>query len=288
MQAKNKTKSAKQASHESEKVEKQLCAKLAKQIAHRHKFTSFERLWLRELLVQVRMLKIYKEVKHIVDTTDIRRLKISALKRDILAFERRNFELAELKNSKVAKALLKEGIALNEVFELKSDECAVKAFFRRHNKDTLNAELFDKTLAIAKKLEIKVVFIARKHSGAYYSPSIKTIFMFFNNKPKKTKAIALLHELIHSVSTSDLNHLECTEIGIKTARSKPQIKPLRKIKKICSTLQNATKAKFYGLTNIYEFMAELSNPEFRAFLQKNGFLKMALNGYYKFLENMAK
>ena len=262
--------------------------KLSKQITQRHKFTSFETLWFRDLLLQAKFVKAYKKVRHIFTPTmgDCYKRKILALKRDILAFERRDFNLAKIENSKVAKALLKDNIALNEVFELKekNDENVIEAFFNRHNKDPLNAELFSKTLAVAKRLEVKVIFIAKRHSGAYYSAKIKTIFMLFNNKPKIVKAQTLLHELIHSVTIDVLNDLE----SVKTTSHffKSQIKPLRKIVKIYSKLQNSVKTNIYGLISIEEFLAELSNPEFREFLQKNKALKIMLKSYFEFLKNM--
>lgn len=277
-------------------------------IISRHNLTKLERLELRRLLKRAKIASFFKrEINSMQKFRTSKNLEtissydrwISIFEREKLLFEDGNItkSLLKLKNDSIAKVLLKEdNIALNEVFELKKerDSSIIEAFFKRYNKDTLNDKIFDKTFNIAKKLEVKVSFIAQVGDGACYTPCVKLISMLFNNKPKELKTNILLHELIHSVSIHALNNLEMIESNSFAGYRYPklftdsQFKPLKNIKELYKSLpQNIKEQKgddCYGFINDSEFLAELANPRFREKLQKIGILKMLLKNYHTFLK----
>lgn len=266
--------------------------RLTEQIAQRHSLTKFERLQLRVLIRNIKIAKEYKTEPN---------LYFAVLSKfcecEISAFERREFQINdELRYSWITKNLLAEGIALNEIFELKNphDASVIRAFFERHNKDEINAALFDKTFPIAQKFEIKVSFTAEKDEKtvAYYLPRIKLITMLFNDRSKEYKAETLLHELIHSVSAEAICYIERRKISPRTKNTtlflKPQIKLLGEIEMFHSALITLIKKdEHYGLKNAREFLAELVAPDFRELLQNMGLLEPILKKYFAFLESVA-
>ncbi len=266
--------------------------RLTEQIAQRHSLTKFERLQLRVLIRNIKIVKEYKMEPN---------LYFAALSKfcecEISAFERRKFQINdELRYSWITKDLLADGIALNEVFELKKprDASVIEAFFERHNKDEINAALFAKTFEIAKKFEIKVSFTTEKDdkASAYYTSKIKLITMLFNDCSKAFKAETLLHELIHSVSVEAIFYIERRKDRPKmknpTLFSKPQIKPLSEIEMFHSALITLVKKdEHYGLKNAREFLAELADPTFRDFLRNMGLLEPILKKYFAFLESVS-
>ena len=264
---------------------------LTKLIAQRHSWTKFERLMLRFLLVAAKIHKRLKKAN--VDTATLNNSYGYYCSAPNQYF---NQNKDELKHSKIVQDLLAEGIALNEVFELKNphDASVIRAFFERHNKDEINAALFDKTFPIAQKFEIKVSFTAEKDEKtvAYYLPRIKLITMLFNDRSKEYKAETLLHELIHSVSTEAIIYLERRKISPRikntTLFSKPQIKLLGEIEMFYSALITLIKKdEYYGLQDACEFLAELVDPDFRELLQNMGLLEPILKKYFAFLKSVA-
>ena len=264
---------------------------LTKLIAQRHSSTKFERLMLRFLLVAAKIHKRLKKAN--VDTATLNNSYGYYCSAPNQYF---NQNKDELKHSKIVQDLLAEGIALNEVFELKNphDASVIRAFFERHNKDEINAALFAKTFPIAQKFEIKVSFTAEKDEKtvAYYLPRIKLITMLFNDRSKEYKAETLLHELIHSVSTEAIIYLERRKISPRTKNTtlflKPQIKLLGEIEMFYSALITLIKKdEYYGLQDACEFLAELVDPDFRELLQNMGLLEPILKKYFAFLKSVA-
>ena len=266
--------------------------RLASLITQRHSSTKFERLILRFLLETTR---IYKQLKKTANADlTISNKAFWPYFSAVEQYYTQNKD--ELKYSKIAQDLLAEGIALNEIFELKNphDASVIRAFFERHNKDEINAALFAKTFPIAQKFEIKVSFTAEKDEKtvAYYLPRIKLITMLFNDRSKEYKAETLLHELIHSVSAEAICYIERRKISPRTKNTtlflKPQIKLLGEIEMFHSALITLIKKdEHYGLKNAREFLAELVAPDFRELLQNMGLLEPILKKYFAFLESVA-
>ena len=265
---------------------------LTKLIAQRHSWTKFERLMLRFLLVAAKIHKQLKKTANadLIISNKTFKLYFSAVEQYFIQNK------DELKHSKIAQDLLAEGIALNEIFELKNphDASVIRAFFERHNKDEINAALFAKTFPIAQKFEIKVSFTAEKDEKtvAYYLPRIKLIIMLFNDIPKEIKTQMILHELIHSISVSVFFYLQNHKISPRTKNttlfSMPQIKLLNEIEMFYSALITLIKKdEYYGLQDACEFLAELVDPDFRELLQNMGLLEPILKKYFAFLESVA-
>ena len=269
-----------------------IASNLTRLIAQRHSWTKFERLMLRFLLVAAKIHKQLKKTANadLIISNKTFKLYFSAVEQYFIQNK------DELKHSKIAQDLLAEGIALNEVFELKNphDASVIRAFFGRNNKDEINATLFAKTFPIAQKFEIKVSFTTEESegTGAYYVPRIKLIIMLFNDIPKEIKTQMLLHELIHSISVSVFFYLQNHKISPRTKNttlfSKSQIKLLNEIEMFHSALITLIKKdEHYGLQDAREFLAELSNPNFRELLQNMGLLEPILKKYFAFLESVA-
>ncbi|MGX3044916.1 hypothetical protein [Helicobacter sp. T3_23-1056] len=276
-------------------------------ISKRHSLTELEHLELKELIREKKLIKLTKKTAKFSNDTKIvnllndknnTRKKIfkkrkSAIKnRDIIT------TLQKVKNTSTAKSLLKnDNIALNEVLKLnnKRDCEIIETFFKRYNKDELNAKIFDKVFSLAKKHEVKVSFIAKKKVAANYILHTNIIRIFFNNKSKKFKTQLLLHELIHSVSMSALNDLKELDFALKHYPKffiNTQFMPLKNIEKMYESLPQDLKEQkgddYYGFTNFEEFLAELVKPKFRKKLQKLGILESVLENFFAFLDKCDK
>ena len=276
-------------------------------ISKRHSLTELERLELLELIRKANFIKKHDKYKYIklikrsVKTlNDAHNTSKKIFKKEKARLQ--NGEIAralqKVKNTSTAKSLLKnDNIVLNEVLKLnnKRDCEIIETFFKRYNKDELNAKIFDKIFNLAKKHEVKVSFIAEQKVAAHYSLRTNLIRMFFHNKPKKCKTQLLLHELIHSVSIDalfDLGELDFElhhypELFINT-----KFKPLRNIQSLYESLpQNLKEQKgddYYGFSNFEEFIAELANPKFREKLQNLGILEEVLVNFFAFLDKCDK
>lgn len=255
-------------------------------IKTRHKLTKLERLELRYLLKRTILAQRIKSFSFLSKQESVAWLE--CYEREKLLFRNIPQTLLELKEDKIAKSLLNnDNIALNEVFELKkeSDANVIKSFFKRYNKDKINDKIFDKTFHISKKFETKVSFVARRGKAGCYREGIKLIDIFLNGA-KRFKTYILLHELIHSVSSSAFNYLYTENYGIKgILLTDAQIQPLKEINELYKTLKEREKFDDYGFLSAAEFLAELANPTFRKVLRKQGVLKVVLEKYDEFLKN---
>ena len=144
--------------------------------------------------------------------------------------------------------------------------------FKSINKDKENDLLFDRIIESAKQLGVKVEIknknkgISTNETGSYdIYKNLATIFNNFENKIHQSED--LLHELIHSTTA-------------RAFRASPDLlTPLQKegvaeLRKLYNDMLQANKklgnGKLpYGLSSLDEFVAELSNPEFRNILKKN-------------------
>ena len=276
-------------------------------ISKRHSLTELERLELLELIREANFIKKHDKYKYIklikrsVKTlNDAHNTSKKIFKKEKARLQ--NGEIAralqKVKNTSTAKSLLKnDNIVLNEVLKLnnKRDCEIIEAFFKRYNKDELNAKIFDKIFNLAKKHEVKVSFIAEEKVTANYSQHTNLIRMFFNNKPKKFKTQLLLHELIHSVSMSALNDLKELDFALRHYPKifiNTQFAPLNKINKMYESLPQDLKEQkgddYYGFSNFEEFIAELANPKFREKLQNLGILEEVLENFFAFLDKCDK
>ena len=130
--------------------------------------------------------------------------------------------------------------------------------FKLRNKDKENAKLFDRALIVAQQLGVKVNLNATAtKQGALGSFNVKTNTIELFTKNAEKQAETLLHELIHAVT---LKALKADE-KLLTPLQKEAIK---EIKEAYDILSKDPKLKGeYGITNVEEMLAELSNKGFR-------------------------
>ena len=144
--------------------------------------------------------------------------------------------------------------------------------FKLRNKDKENAKLFDRALIVAQQLGVKVNLNATAtKQGALGSFNVKTNTIELFTKNAEKQAETLLHELIHAVT---LKALKADE-KLLTPLQKEAIK---EIKEAYDILSKDPKLKGeYGITNVEEMLAELSNKGFRDKLESKGILRRILD-----------
>ena len=144
--------------------------------------------------------------------------------------------------------------------------------FKSINKDKENDLLFDRIIESAKQLGVKVEIknknkgISTNETGSYdIYKNLATIFNNFENKIHQSED--LLHELIHSTTARAFR----ASPDLLTPLQKEGIAELKAIysKAIEGNKKLGNEKLPYGLRSLDEFVAELSNPEFRNILKKN-------------------
>lgn len=144
--------------------------------------------------------------------------------------------------------------------------------FKSINKDKENDLLFDRIIESAKQLGVKVEIknknkgISTNEMGSYdIYKNLATIFNNFENKIHQSED--LLHELIHSTTARAFR----ASPDLLTPLQKEGVAELKAIysKAIEGNKKLGNEKLPYGLRSLDEFVAELSNPEFRNILKKN-------------------
>lgn len=206
--------------------------------------------------------------------------------------------------NKIKESLLKgldekeKEISLTYDLRTKNGEEKIKELFYKDNPDNEQIELFEKILPVAKNLGVEVKQaindenLSKEVDGVYYinlnSARVK------HNRVTQLKSKVLLHELIHSVTSRAIIAYEANH---KEILDEEQIKAIKNLKKIYEELyNNCENEEFgfkkykksdkkiegdYGLKNLHEFIAELSNPTFREKLKK-------INLFEKIIDNIVK
>jgi hypothetical protein len=125
--------------------------------------------------------------------------------------------------------------------------------------------LLDRYSELLNDLEINYYHEPKKTRGGFYSTGdVNTIHVAVTNGPKKnlvsneTIEHVLLHELVHALTVR----------AIDKPRNDQERRAVRRLemlfKEVKKRIKNDGKGKHYGLTNLYEFVAEaLTNPEFQ-------------------------
>ena len=180
------------------------------------------------------------------------------------------------------------GVPLADGKELSLED--VRTIFEKTNKGKFYQKIFDRVYAVMEKLPRKVIKVVeelpdkRKVLGTASTKGDVTFrTVLFKNYGEQAIAETILHELIHSVTTY------ATHAYAKQATSEKHSKAYdalpAEIKKACRELQsvyNRLSKKndlkgAYGIKNIHEMLAELSNPQFRTLVKEGGFWKVLLN-----------
>ncbi|EAI6695986.1 hypothetical protein DBV32_01125 [Campylobacter upsaliensis] len=162
-------------------------------------------------------------------------------------------------------------------------------------------ELFQSVLPIAQKLNVRIRTAIREPyedmikdttniAGMYRYELNTATLKKGGNRTDTQRAETLLHELIHSV-TSRAMSLHKTPLRDKML-SKTQIRAIDEIEQIYKKLykfrktfklQDENGAPLYGLTNMHEMLAELSNPHFTNKLKEIGLYEKLVNNIMKII-----
>ncbi|EAK0456536.1 hypothetical protein YZ63_05200 [Campylobacter upsaliensis] len=201
-------------------------------------------------------------------------------------------------NSRLLKAK-KRATQSKKNYNITYDE-ARKLFYKGDMSEEQKA-LFESVLPIAQKLNVRIrtairepyeeLMYSTKEASGLYRYSLNTATLKKGAGLSDTqKAQVLLHELIHSV-TSRAMSLHKTPLRDKML-SKTQIRAIDEIEQIYKKLykfrktfklQDENGAPLYGLTNMHEMLAELSNPHFTNKLKEIGLYEKLVNNIMKII-----
>ena len=156
------------------------------------------------------------------------------------------------------------GIEENQTYGLGK----IQDLYNRFNTDRTSKDLADRVFDIAQKLNLHFTFndeFAKGKLGRYVNDNTITYrkSFFESEGMNDLKAPVILHELLHAVSMYALSDEMSGELS----------KPLQKFKVEMNSLYQDLKTNpllkgELGITNVNEFVAELSNPVFRAKIQE--------------------
>ncbi|EAK4448431.1 hypothetical protein CYI58_02280, partial [Campylobacter upsaliensis] len=201
-------------------------------------------------------------------------------------------------NSRLLKAK-KRATQSKKNYNITYDE-ARKLFYKGDMSEE-QKELFQSVLPIAQKLNVRIRTAIREPyedmikdttniAGMYRYELNTATLKKGGNRTDTQRAETLLHELIHSV-TSRAMSLHKTPLRDKML-SKTQIRAIDEIEQIYKKLykfrktfklQDENGAPLYGLTNMHEMLAELSNPHFTNKLKEIGLYEKLVNNIMKII-----
>ena len=190
---------------------------------------------------------------------------------------------------------------------------ALRELYHASEKSQDNLALFDKVLEVAGKLKVKTQGKTTRDSAGVYYPAenrltirthmpTRTIRMYGANITQGGAAISeediaqtLLHELIHStISTAQLalTHKDFAPMAkALTQEQKHALEEIHTLYKLIKREHSHAKkwhtlpindTYYYGLKNEREFIAELANPNFRDYLQRQNIFMRVINAVLKF------
>ncbi|MWV62202.1 hypothetical protein DCO58_05465 [Helicobacter saguini] len=150
---------------------------------------------------------------------------------------------------------------------------SLESIFKSGNKDSVNAELFDKAFKVAKDLNVTYsneILGNKKILGQYNATTNKITLQDFSSE-------TILHELIHSVTSRAIDN---PQIALKPI----QKHAINNLNRIYNRLKLDSKFKDeYALTNVKEMIAELSNPIFREKLKSRNLFQRMIDAIANFL-----
>ena len=164
----------------------------------------------------------------------------------------------------------------------------LRRFFRKYSENAEMNYLFDKTMQMARKNKVIVVFVSGldDEAAAAYHTATNIVLVYAHQFSKTDKTHSLFHELIHSVSARCLHGVKSGTNEHLHALTPTQIQRLKEILELYDrvVMRYGSKGSYYGFVNVYEFLAELSNPHFRGILDGLGVLRVLIHKYRDFLE----
>lgn len=187
------------------------------------------------------------------------------------------------------KENLSRSNGLGENLNLKKSDITYEEYtslFTQLNSDPYLNELFEKVMDVAKNLGLK--FHLRKFGkttfGDNFGNIVRLNLNLFNSAKysNDTKAQTMLHELIHSVTSYAFDIDRNSEYGGGIQLSEAMREAVQQIKLAFNQIKYDKNFKGeYGIKNIHEMMAELSNPSFRQKLQETTIWERIVDAFKK-------
>lgn len=187
------------------------------------------------------------------------------------------------------KENLSRSNGLGENLNLKKSDITYDEYtslFTQLNSDQYLNELFEKVMDVAKNLGLK--FHLRKFGkttfGDNFGNIVRLNLNLFNSAKysNDTKAQTMLHELIHSVTSYAFDIDRNSEYGGGIQLSEAMREAVQQIKLAFNQIKYDKNFKGeYGIKNIHEMMAELSNPSFRQKLQETTIWERIVDAFKK-------
>lgn len=189
-----------------------------------------------------------------------------------------NEDLAELKATRDVS--LSQTHGFNEI----------KDFFKVNNKDKINAEIFEKTINVARKLGVRVRFSAVAERSSFEMD--KNLITIATGNAGHFQAQDLLHELIHSTTRKGLKLYKENKHRAKMFYTQRQIEAFEEIESLYTKSKQIAQKQ--GQTDIYahqsvdEFVAELSSSEFRKVLKAQDLFEKVIRAIVRFFYGEGK
>ncbi|MDL0081048.1 LPD23 domain-containing protein [Helicobacter zhangjianzhongii] len=176
------------------------------------------------------------------------------------------------------------------------DKTKVRELYHRYGTPELKG-LFDKVLDIVGDIPFEIKKIPTKlgnYNLTHHTIALDEKLLLDKNIDRFMQT--LLHELIHSTIARAQYHLlspkNYPDLASKlTPAQKAAVKEIDDLYILAFKTHQAQKRaktlgddeqRFYGFTNSKEFVAELANPKFRSYLEKQNIFKRVLNAIIKF------
>ena len=172
-------------------------------------------------------------------------------------------------------------------FNFKKQESSldeIDAIFKQLNKDPELALLHDKVMGVARKLGVKVSFASKRGrtAGESLGDKVSYDYKFFNSPAvaDQKKCNTITHELIHSITVYAIY----LENQAPTALTDGMLEAVGILRDVYNQIARDPAFKGeYGVSDVYEMVAELSNAQFRDKLKEKNLFQRILDALKRLL-----
>lgn len=172
-------------------------------------------------------------------------------------------------------------------FNFKKQESSldeIDAIFKQLNKDPELALLHDKVMGVARKLGVKVSFAGKRGqtAGESLGDKVSYDYKFFNSPAvaDQKKCNTITHELIHSITVYAIY----LENQAPTALTDGMLEAVGILRDVYNQIARDPAFKGeYGVSDVYEMVAELSNAQFRDKLKEKNLFQRILDALKRLL-----
>lgn len=172
-------------------------------------------------------------------------------------------------------------------FNFKKQESSldeIDAIFKQLNKDPELALLHDRVMDVARKLGVKVSFAGKRGrtAGESLGDKVSYDYKFFNSPAvaDQKKCNTITHELIHSITVYAIY----LENQAPTALTDGMLEAVGILRDVYNQIARDPAFKGeYGVSDVYEMVAELSNAQFRDKLKEKNLFQRILDALKRLL-----